>query len=178
MEILTVNEATVILDDKGGGAGKIIIASDWGYNFSSYWGSMGGDLNSFICDVNAEYFADRLIGHDERDVLDIKATMTAVRKAWADLLPWYIQKDVQKGIREEFNRIQRNVETKEHFVHEMTKLGDQYGDKRMYDPDIYFSMESLTTEPWNLITTAASHKLCWLRRFHKDLVKAIKAQKK
>lgn len=84
MEVLHVNEAKVILDDKGNGQGELIIASSWGYNFSTYWGSMGGSMKDFICSINKGYFADRLSGPDDRPEFDGKATMTAVRKAWRD----------------------------------------------------------------------------------------------
>ena len=174
MEILNLNEAKIILDDKGNGSGELIIAATWGYNFSTYWGSMGIPMKEFICGINADYFVGRLVGPDDRPIFDGKATMTAVRKAWRETMPWYNEKESQKEIREDFKRIEQ-CETQERFVDEMFRLRDKYC-KPYYPYDIRTEMEFFVEEPWHYIQTSPSHKAIWLRRLHADLVKLFKAE--
>lgn len=177
MEVLKINEAKIILDDKGNGAGELIIASSWGYNFSTYWGSMGGSLKDFICSIDAGYFVGRLSGPDDRAVFDGKATMREVRKRWKEFMPWYRAMDYQKDVRAFFKELER-CDTQEEFVHRMYRLPE---DVEIYDVEPYDArllkadVKGFVDEPWHYIQTRPSDKALWLRRLHGDLIKAIKS---
>jgi hypothetical protein len=174
MEILIVNEAKVILDDKGEGAGELIIASSWGYNFSTYWGSMGRPLKEFICSIDCYYFTNRLSGPDDRPVFDGKSTMREVRKRWKDTMPWYEHQEAQKELREEFKEIER-CESQEHFISAMSRLSEKFP-KSLYGFDFSMEVECFVEEPWHYIQCRPSDKSLWLQRLHGDLVKTLKSQ--
>ncbi len=178
MEVLKINEAKIILDDKGEGTGELIIASSWGYNFSTYWGSMGRPLKEFICSIDKYYFANRLSGPDDRPVFNAKQTVKSLRKAWKGVMPWYEEMEFQKQVREFFKELER-CDTQYEFVESMGRMEDRL---EFYDIEQYRrsyvrqQVSDFCEEPWHYIETGPSHKTIWLQRLHGDLVKVLKLQ--
>lgn len=69
-EVKNLDPVTVNLDDKGEGAGKITIEC-YGKSWSSYWGSMGTDLKSFVISCDNHYLIRNFAPCMEAEVTDI-----------------------------------------------------------------------------------------------------------
>jgi len=125
IEVIKIDDTDIILQDEGDGRGKITISNSWGYNYSHFWGSMGGSLKEFLLRINEGYFIDKLSDFDDRGVFDGKATMTAVRKHIREEmsyeLPWYKYMSAQKELREKFKEMER-IEDENSFVDAMSSL--------------------------------------------------------
>lgn len=106
MEVLRIKDTEIFLDDMGEGKGKITISNTYGYNFSHYWGAMGGDLKSFINGINKYYFTDKLLGHKSGFKFCPKKTKSNIRRMIKEekyILPWYKHMEFQKDMREKIN---------------------------------------------------------------------------
>ena len=103
MEHFRIGYTDVILQDFGGGKGKIIISNDdYGYNFSYYWGVMGNNstLKDFIYSIDHHYFKIKLAPNVKGEINN-SATFTNLRhtlKEWIDLA-WYEEMPFQKELR-------------------------------------------------------------------------------
>ena len=91
MKTLRIDYTDIFLDDKGNGQGKLTISNTCGFNFSCYWGAMGGSLKDFLLRINEDYFVRNLT-----DPLSFDAKLTAksvrryVRNELKSELPWYM----------------------------------------------------------------------------------------
>ena len=62
MELIKIKDTDIILQNfEKKGQGKIIIADNWRGAFTYSWDAMGSDINNFICDINNDYFANKLL---------------------------------------------------------------------------------------------------------------------
>lgn len=96
----------------GEGKGKVTITTPNGNAYSYYWGAMGSDLETFIQDINSEYFANNLIPHNQKFEMDVKGTFKNLRKYIREEigLKWYQEMDFQKDLREVLNNFQQECE--------------------------------------------------------------------
>src|SRR5690606_27501153 len=86
-----IDGTDVILQDYEDGKGKIIISNDdFDYNLSYYWGSMGEgyNLSKFILKTNNSYLIGKLGERSCDGPIDIKRTMTNVRRYIKDETEW------------------------------------------------------------------------------------------
>lgn len=77
---IKIDSTDIFLEELGQDKGKITVSDTYGHNYSSYWGSMGGTLKEFICEINESYFANNLLGASDMYEMDIKKTFAAIRK--------------------------------------------------------------------------------------------------
>jgi hypothetical protein len=178
IQIIKIEGTTtdVFLDYKGTGKGKITISdTDWGYNFSHYWGAMGCELDKFLMEISPSYFAGKL--SSESYVMDIKKTMVTVRRAIKEELPWYRYVSAQKELREELNGIQSSVETKEGFVNAMNDLVENIicfdldlDDRREFKK----VLSGIVQEPWYFIQETPSKQYRWLESLLPKIQKYLK----
>jgi hypothetical protein len=71
---IKINNTDIFLEDFGDNKGKITVSDTYGYNYSMFWGAMGGSLKDFLCSINSEYFADKLMGSQSNNEMDVKKT--------------------------------------------------------------------------------------------------------
>lgn len=181
-EVIKIDETDIFLQDLGPSQGKITVSNTWGYNYSMYWGSMGGDLKSFLKHINAGYFASKLLGAKDETQMDVRKTFTEIRKYIREemRLSWYEHQEFQKDMRERLNSFQRECESEpnanyfvdrfNHFVKRLdfSLIKDRYDAKRMEE-----EFENIT-EPWHFIVDKPSQEYVWLTKLHKKLKKALK----
>lgn len=183
---IKIDGVEILLEDFEINQGKITITS-FINNYSTYWGAMSGDLKSFLCGINSDYFASRLMGHNKDNVMDVRATFTALRKHIADeIMPWHQHMEFQKDMRRCLKDFQHECDgygdsrTDEFFVnmfdHYFTKRLDYYLIKDRFDrQDIEQSFEF--GEVWNFISTKRSPEYIWLQNLHTKLIKLLKKKK-
>lgn len=180
---LRIGDTDVILNDFELGQGKLIISNDgYGYDFSYYWGAMGKEttLKDFICHISGDYFVGKL-GPTEQGDIDLKATMKDVRAYWKkEGIPWYKEMDLQKDLRYELNKIERECYDDRHFVEMMGRIKDAFfftqtslSNGYVLKCDFEESLDELCSEPWNFIINKPHKKNVWLEKFHEKLKKAL-----
>lgn len=100
------------IESLGKGKGKITITTPNGNAYSYYWGAMGSDLETFIQGINSDYFANKLIPHNQKFEMDVKGTFKNLRKYIREEigLKWYQEMDFQKQMREVINTFQEECE--------------------------------------------------------------------
>lgn len=174
-----ISRTDVILYDYEPGKGKIIISNDdFDFNLSYYWGSMGEgyDLSKFLQKVSIGYFISKLGKRNESGEIDLKSTMTAVRKfikedtSWK----WYYSIESDKELRRELNEIQKYSYDDNDFVRRMSDIDISYQGDRMYKHDFEMAIKSITCEPWHFIVRYKPPVNQWLSKFHPILVEFLK----
>jgi len=184
---IKIENADVFLEDFGPNQGKITISDTYGHNFSYYWGSMGGDLNSFLCSINKEYFASKLMGPRSDNIVDVKRTFSAIRKYIRDemYLPWYAHQEFQKDMRDRLNQFQQECADYPNnnffvaFFHTnfINRLNFYLIDDSIEQKNIKRNFESLD-ECWHFIVNEPHPDYKWLLKFHDKLKKAITTNNK
>jgi hypothetical protein len=183
---IKIDDTEVFLEDLEPNQGKLTITS-FRNNYSTYWGSMGGDLKSFLCRTNSDYFASRLMGHNKDNVMDVRATFTALRKHIADeIMPWYKHMAFQKEMRAYLKDFQRECEGYEGsradeffvnmFEHSFANRLDYYLIEDRFDRKDAEEAFKIG-EVWNFICTKRSPEFIWLQNLHTKIVKILKKKK-
>ena len=183
LEKITIDGTDVFLDDLGNGQGKIIISNSYGENYSYYWGAMGTDLKSFIKEINASYFADKLLGYRNESVIDIKTTFKNLRNYIVNEmdLPYYKHMAFQKDMREKIKNFQDICDDdggKYRFV-------DSFHSNFVNSLNFYLIDDSFDRdwirrgfegidEHWHFLEEKPSPSYFWLEKFHKKLKKELK----
>lgn len=184
IEKIIIGDTDILLEDTAPEKGKIIVANPYGNNYSYYWGAMGGDLKSFLCDITPSYFADKLMGANDNNEMDVPATFAEVRKFIRKEigLPWYEHQAFQKQMREVLNEYQKDCEeepSERHFVYRWEAgfigrldfyLIEDHGQLERQFKDI--------PEIWNFIQKRPNAKYNWLVEMHGKLVKYLAASTK
>lgn len=182
-KIIQIENTDIILQDYGHGKGKIIISdTDWGYDFSFYWGAMGKDttLAEFICHINWQYFVDKLSKRRKGD-FDSKGTFRNIRKYIREEisheLPWYKHMEFQKNMREELNIWQNECDSESTFINSWVYffehrlnydlIEDEYDRK-----EIESHFKSIQ-EYWNFIEYEIPRENIWLKHLHRKLKKHL-----
>lgn len=177
-----IDYADVILQDFGNNKGKIIISDDdWGYNFSYYWGSMGKNLIDFLLGLNSDYFCYKL-GPSEKGPINVKKTMSNVRKEIRQELPWYECVEFQKDMRLELKLLESEVYDQNDFVESMydfpKRLDYNLIDNEFRKRDIVDTIYSIfETEPWNFIVYEEHKQIKYLSNFFPKLKKTLNEYK-
>lgn len=183
-EVLKIDDTDVFLQEIGPGQGKITISNTWGYNFSFYWGSMGGTLKEFLLEINQSYFCSKLMGPKNDTTIDAKRTFTEVRKhIRQDILYWWEHMEFQKHLREELNSFQRETDENgsKYFVDywsnfinrlDFSLIEDRYDAKRCEE-----NFRNIS-EPWHFIVDKPAPEYIWLEKLFMKLQKEIKKQQK
>ena len=177
MEAIKIGHTDVILQELGENQGKIIISHWDSYNFSHYWGSMGGTLKEFLCQINVGYFVNKLCPYDRRTVFDAKRTATAFRKEIKKFLPWYKHMEFQKEMREEVNNIEHCsnefefVRWAENFIDNLwfDMIEDEYDRK-----EIKSEFGGLMSEFWLLQETTDSREAKFLADIFPKIQEEVK----
>ncbi len=181
-QVIKIDETDIFLQELGPSQGKITVSNTYGYNYSTYWGSMGSDLKSFLKTINAGYFADKLLGAKESTEMDVKKTFAAIRKhIQAEMnLPWYNHQEFQKDMREVLNSFQRECESEpnpryfvDRFYNVFKRLDYSLIQDRYFAKQIEEDFDGIT-EPWYFIVDKPSQEYLWLTKLHKKLKKVLK----
>jgi hypothetical protein len=182
-----IDSADVILNDLGDGQGKIIISDDnWGYNFSYFWGSIGGgqSLIEFLIGMDEYYFSKKL-GPSASGEINSKGTIRSVRRAikeyFSSEYPWYKELEFQKDLRYKLNRLERNgFSGPDEFFHEMNSFVedlDYYNiDNKQDRENIESIFKSIFCEPWYYLVYDEHREITYLKKFKTKLVKELKKQ--
>ena len=181
-----IDTADIILDDLGDGQGKIIIAdTSWGYNFSYFWGAMGGPLIDFLIRINSDYFTDKLGPIAEGEINDkrtIKNIRRAIREQFNIEYPWYKEKEFQKELREEINNLgEEGFVSTDHFfnkINHFTNNLNYYLIDDVYErKNIQQLIKDIFNEPWSYLDYDEHKQNVYLTKLHKKLVKELKKDK-
>lgn len=178
MQAIKIKDTDVILQDfEKIGQGKIIIADPWNGAFTCTWGAMGSNIKEFICRINKEYFADKLIP-GSCYVFSGKQTARNVRKyireeMYGDL-PWFKYMPAQKELREKIKEIEY-MDSENEFVDFAFSLHNRlncFGLDRNEERKFLDIIESVfTCEPWHFIGQETSPTYRWLCDLHKKIIK-------
>ena len=176
---LTIDNTDVFLEDLGENEGKVTVSNTYGYNYSYYWGSMGGNLSKFICSINDDYFASKLMGSKSKYTINIPATFRHLRQFIREELrmPWYREMEFQKDMREKLKNFQNNCESAHYFVDHFYSSFIRDLDfsliKDKYDAnDIKEEFEGIS-EPWNFIVETENQEYIFLQKLHQKLKKKL-----
>jgi len=176
---LKIDNTDIFLEEIGENQGKITISNTYGYNYSNYWGSMGGTLKDFICQMNADYFSDKLLGSTSMWTFDQKNTFKEVRRHISEEigLPWYKHQEFQKEMRKVLNDFQQECETDTSFVDNffssfIDRLDFWLIKDRWERQNIEASFRGIS-EQWYFIQQKPSDKFLWLKDLHSKLKKAL-----
>jgi hypothetical protein len=186
MELIKIGTADIILQDFGDGKGKIIISdSDWDYNFSYFWGSMGVSLKDFLCRIDSGYFIGKLCPSIKGPISG-KRTLANIRRSIRENmschLPWYKHMEFQKDMREKLNDFEREFQGEDEFIRGIENLVEWelnfYLIEDRHDREsIKKNLEDvLCSEPWYYIEYDNPHEHKYLEKLHKKLKKIIKKQ--
>ncbi len=180
---LKIDNTDVFLEDYGPNQGKITISDTYGHNYSNYWGSMGGTLKEFLCHINCDYFASKLMGSRSDTSFNAKATFATVRKFIRKELgfDWYIEQEFQKHMREVLNSFQSYCEeTKSENVfvdgwhYNFINRLNFWMIKDEWDREHWEKEFKAISEQWHFIQTMPSENYIWLTKFHGRLKKELK----
>ena len=171
---IRIDNTDVFLEDLGENEGKITISNTYGYNYSYYWGSMNGSLSNFICDINDEYFASKLMGAKSNYTINVKATFTNLRKFIREEfnMPWHREMEFQKDMREKLNKFQSNCESHHYFIDhfyyfvrelDFSLMKDKYDAKQIKE-----EFEEIS-EPWNFVVETENEEYLFLQKLHKKI---------
>jgi len=172
----------IYLENFETGKGKITITTPNGLSYSYYWGAMGSDLETFIQDINSDYFANNLIPIGRNLEMDVKSTFSNLRKYIREEigLKWFQDMEFQKDLRQIMNDFQKECEENpdgDYFVWafnssftnrlNLSLIKDHWNkeDFESFNEVWYFISEKHTTEYKNL------------QKLHKNLVKQLKKKK-
>ena len=173
----------VILQDYEDGKGKLILSNDdRDYNLSYYWGSMGQgyDLSKFILKANDGYLINKLGQRSGDGPINMKKTMTNVRKYIKDDTEWrfYYSPEADKELRNALNDIQRYAHDSRDFVDRMIDIDPYYSgndDTYYRGKEIFESMvENIRCEPWHFIVNDEPDVNIWLSKFLPELRKHLR----
>ena len=105
-EILKIKGVEITLENRDFGEGKITINRT--NKFSMFWGAMGSNIQDFLCQINSDYFADKLQGAERLEKFDCKKTFSEVRRFIREdiNLKWYKHFEFQKEMRETLNEFE------------------------------------------------------------------------
>lgn len=170
---IKIDGVEILLEDRGPNAGQITITGIRN-NYSYFWGSMGGTLAEFLCSINKEYFASKLMGSKSDYVMDVKKTFAEIRKFIREdfYLPWYKYMEFQKSLREHLKNFQQSMEyypSQDLFIERWYRFIDQLdyhlvpGD---YDEKRVRADFKNISEPWSFIQTTPGPEYLWLMRLH------------
>tara|TARA_R110000796_G_scaffold88978_1_gene192343 strand:+ start:1321 stop:1875 length:555 start_codon:yes stop_codon:yes gene_type:complete len=182
MNHIEIGNTDVFLEDLGEGKGKITISDTEGFNFSHYWGSMGGPLDEFILQLDEGYFSMKLKPIDDRGVFCSKRSVSAIRKfikeEYSYELPWYAFKEFQKELREELREISKYSHSEEDFVRRCEELRNHcwYSDGYKQEKEFKEIMDSLFQEPWHFIVKTESNDTIFLKNLLPKLKKVLTKQ--
>lgn len=181
MENIKINDTDIILQDfEKLGQGKIIIADVWNGAFTYTWGAMGSNIKDFICRINKEYFADKLLPNSCY-VFSGKQTAKNIRRHIREEmrgdLPWFKYMPAQKELREKIKYIE-HIESEHEFVNYVTGLHNRlicFGLNSVEEREFLEIIESaFSCEPWHFIGKETSGSYKWLCKLHGELVKRLK----
>jgi hypothetical protein len=181
---LKIDNTDIFLEELGEGQGKITISDTYGHNYSNYWGSMGGTLKEFLCRINADYFANKLLGKSSMYEMDVKRTFTAVRKYIREEigLKWYQHLEFQKHMREELKSFENDCVSQEQFVN---NFFSSFVDRLyFYSIEDRYKRESLEkyfkgiSEHWHFIHSKESREYFWITKLHKQLKRKLEKEEK
>lgn len=181
-----VGDSDIFLEELGYNKGKITVSDVYGHNYSMFWGAMGGNLKEFICQINSEYFASKLLGSIDSQVFDTKATFKNVRKHIRDEmgLKWYEYMDFQKHMREvlkdfENDCISCEITNSSYFIDNFKSSFidrlDYYLIAGFFEKS-YLESDLKNIEWWYLTQTKESPKYKWLEKLHCELKKKLSTE--
>lgn len=176
---LKVFDTEVLLEDRGPGRGQITITG-YGNNYSFFWGAMGGTLAEFLCGMNKEYFASKLMGAKDDNEVDVKKTFAAIRK-WIreDHMKWFQHMEFQQRMRSDLKDFQERMEDypdERYFVDTWYRVAEGLDyyliDDRWVEKDFKSAMNDC--EPWHFIIKKPNKNYLWLATLHGHIKKALK----
>lgn len=171
MEVLKIEYADIMLDDKGEGKGKVTVSDTQFYTSSYYWGAMGMSLREFLKKINSDYFAGKMCSKTYQN--DSKKTVKNIRKyireEMAYDLPWYKFMNEQKELRRFLKElegydcntiVEMLFNIKDYFIcedEEFVKIIDAH----------------LSVEPFHFIGQTVTPEYEYFKKLHSKLKKAL-----
>tara|TARA_R110000796_G_scaffold250514_1_gene379588 strand:- start:7050 stop:7598 length:549 start_codon:yes stop_codon:yes gene_type:complete len=178
MKHIEIGNTDIFLEDLGPSKGKISITDTEGYNYSHFWGAMGGNLEEFITKINEDYFATKLKPDGDGGVFDAKLSVRAIRRFIKEEcsydLPWYEFMEFQKELREKLKDVENYSHSEADFVRRCSDIPDSFWSALDYKAEREFVdiIEGVFQEPWHFIVKSESKHV----RFLKKLLPQIKKQ--
>jgi len=171
MEVIKIDYADIILDDKGDGKGKVTVSDTQFYTSSYYWGAMGAPLKEFLKSINSDYFAGKMCSNTYQN--DPKKTIQNIRRYIREEmnydLPWYKFMDEQKKLREFLRELEGydcNMIVNELFNIKTRFIGE--------DSEFLDIIEGhLSVEPFHFIGQTVTPDYRYFEKLHKKLKRKL-----
>ena len=160
------------------GEGKIIIANNYYGAFTYSWGSMGKNIEKFICNINKQYFADKLVRnkYEFNGKLSAKNIRKYIRTELKYELPYWKYMSGQKELRNEIKKLE-SCSNEYEFVDMCQSIPDNlicfdlsYEEEKEFKSIISGIFK---TEPWLFIGKNVTHEYKWLCNLHEKLKKEL-----
>jgi hypothetical protein len=182
---IKIDNIDVFLEDMGANKGKITISDTYNHNYSYFWGSMGGTLEDFICNINSGYFADKLMGYKTNYTMEVKKTFAAVRKYIKNEigLSWFEHLDFQKDMRErlkDFQQVCEEMDSRyfvDNFFNSFVNRLEYWNIEGRFDRERIEKEFKGISEHWYFIVEKPNEEYLWLERFHKKLKRALRKER-
>jgi len=174
MKTLNIEGTDIYMEDIEDGRGKITISDSWRGAYTHFWGAMGSNISKFLCDINADYFADKLCTNTYKfsGKKSVKNVRKYIREEMSYDLPWYEFMSAQKELRKKLKAMESCSSANE-FVDRMSNLHNElYCLDLSYDEEKEFLdiiKSHFACEPWNFIQEEVSNEYVWLCNIHKKL---------
>lgn len=178
MNRFKIKTSNIILENYELGQGKIIISDLHNGSFSYYWGSMGGNIEDFLKNINSHYFADKLCVN--RFSFSGKQTAKAIRKYIREEmsyeLPWYKFQVAQKELREKINEIEKSdnqyqaLALIQDLPNSIFCLELSFKEQKDFQKIIE---DMVSTEPWHFLQNDFSKEYKFLEKLHKQIQKHL-----
>jgi len=181
---LQIGTTDVFIEEIEMNKGKITI-SDHDKNYSYYWGSMGGTLQEFLCRINADYFASKLLGARNALDMNVKSTFRDIRKYIVDDLDlhWFMHMEFQKDMRKRLNEFQNRcaeINNPEYFVNNFHSFVDDLDysliECRFDRKEVEENFKSIS-ECWHFIVEKESNEYIWLKVLHVSIKNRLSKKK-
>ncbi len=184
---IKIDNTDVFIEELGEGRGKVTISDTYNHNYSYFWGAAGGGIKEFLCRINSEYFADKLLGANSCYEMDVKKTFTEIRKYISNEigLEWYKHQEFQKHMREVLSQFQEQCEDVnderyfvDSFFSSFVNQLDFYLIGNRSDEKYYEESFKNISEHWYFIAKKPNREYLWLMKLHSKLKKQLQKENK
>jgi hypothetical protein len=139
---MKINNYEVVLKNTEFGQGLITIFAPNGDKYEYYWCAMNSNIETFLQQIDSEYFVNKLLPSDKMYVTNWNKTFTNVRNYIRDEigLKWYEHQNFQKHLRaniSEFKNWCKDVNNERYFVDTFHNYLYEYLNWHLMDYDVY-----------------------------------------
>jgi hypothetical protein len=176
---MKINNYEVVLKNTELGQGLITILTPNGDKYEYYWCAMNSNIETFLQQIDSEYFVSKLLPLDKMYVTNWNKTFTNIRKFIREEigLKWYEHHNFQKHLRQnivEFKNNCKDVDSESYFVDTFHRYLYDYLNWHLMDYDLYSTnhyqneFENIS-EVWYFLAKSKSKEYKNMIKLHKAL---------